>query len=118
MAYVEGFVVAVPAARLTKYRRLARQAAQIFVDHGALSYLESVGEDVTAGKTNSFPRALKLRGEEVIVFGSVKYRSRKHRDSVMKKVMADERMQKLTASDMPFDPSRMIHGGFKTIVDV
>ncbi len=113
MAYVDGFVIPVPQARLADYRRLARKAGRIWLEHGALEYVECVADDVKPGKHTSFPQAVKLKPGEVVVFSWIRYRSRAHRDRVNARVMADPRLQRMAASDMPFDGKRMFFGGFK-----
>ena len=115
--YVDGFVVPVPTAKLAAYRRLARKAGKIWMEHGALEYRECVADDVKPGKVTSFPQSVKLKDDETVVFSWIVYRSRKHRDSVNSKVMADPRLPK-DPKDMPFDGKRMFWGGFKSIVEL
>lgn len=117
MAYVDGFVLAIPETRVADYRKLARKAGKIWLEHGALEYVECIADDVSAGKTTSFPRAVKPQDGEVVAFSWIVYRSRADRDAVLKKVMADPRLPKDMAQ-MPFDTKRMIYGGFKTIVEM
>ena len=69
------------------------------------------------GKWTSFPRSVKLKTGETVVFSWVTYKSRKHRDAVLKKVMKDSRLAAMmNPENMPFDGKRMIYGGFDTIV--
>lgn len=117
MPYVDGFVVPVPKAKLGDYRRLARKAGKLWREHGALSYVECVGDDVPVGKLTSFTRAVKLKEGEVVVFSWITYRSRAHRDAVNGAVMADPRL-KHDPKTMPFDAKRMIFGGFRTMMDL
>jgi uncharacterized protein YbaA (DUF1428 family) len=116
MSYVDGFVVAVPQARLDDYRRLARKAGKIWMEYGALEYRECVADDVEKGKLTSFPRSVKLKDDEVVVFAYIVYKSRAQRDKINKQVMADPRLAGMDMKDMPFDGKRMIWGGFKTLV--
>ncbi len=115
--YVDGFVVPVPKNKVAAYRALARKAGKIWREHGALAYVECVADDVKPGKVTSFPKSVKLKAGETVVFAWIVYRSRRHRDQVLKKVMADPRMD-MPPSDMPFDGKRMFRGGFKTIVEL
>ncbi len=117
MPYVDGFVVAVPMNKLADYKKLARRAGKVWREHGALAFVECLGDDVPFGKLTSFPRAVKAKDGETVVFAWIIYKSRAHRDAVNKKVMADPRM-KMDPSKMPFDGKRMIYGGFKTILDL
>jgi uncharacterized protein YbaA (DUF1428 family) len=119
MAYVDGFVVPVPKKKLQAYRAMARKAGKVWREHGALSYCESVADDVKWGKHTSFPRSVKLKGGEVVWFSWIVYKSRKHRDQVMAKVMKDKRLAPMMdPKGMPFDGKRLIHGGFKIVVDL
>jgi uncharacterized protein YbaA (DUF1428 family) len=116
MNYVDGFVVPVPKKNLPAYRRMAQKGAKIWKEHGALDYHECVGDDVKPGKHTSFPQSVKLKADETVVFAWIVYKSRAHRDRVMKKVMADPRLAGMSAATMPFDGKRMFWGGFKEIV--
>ncbi len=118
MNYVDGFVVPVPTKKIAGYKALAKLAAKVWRDHGALQYIEAIAGDAPVGKLTSFPRSVKLKKTETVFFSYIVYKSRKHRDAVMKKVMADPRLQKMAdpKTVMPFDPKRMIFGGFKIVV--
>lgn len=116
MSYVDGYVLPVPQDKLAAYRRLARMAAKVWKEHGALEYVESVADDVKPGKHTSFPQAVKLKPGEVVVFAYVVFKSRAHRDKVNKAVMSDPRLAGMDAKNMPFDGKRMIWGGFKPLV--
>ena len=117
MSYVDGFVIPVPKKKLAAYRKLATLASKVWRDHGALQYFECVADDVKKGKWTSFPRSVKLKPSETVVFSFIVYKSRKHRDQVNKKVMTDPRLKNMMGmSKMPFDGKRMIYGGFKTFV--
>ena len=115
--YIDGFIVPVPKKNLAAYRKMARLAGKVWREHGALQYIEAVADDVPKGKITSFPQAVKLKAGEVVVFSYAIYKSRKDRDKVMKKVMADPRM-KAPPDKMPFDGKRMFWGGFKPIVEM
>ena len=119
MPYVDGFVVPVPKKNLDAYRSLSKKAGKVWRDHGALEYREFVAEDVKVGKWTSFPRSVKLKPGETVVFSWIVYKSRAHRDRVNKKVMKDPRLEKMmnNPKEMPFDAKRMIYGGFKSLVD-
>lgn len=116
MAYVDGFIVAVPKKNLDAYRKMAKLAAKVWREHGATDYKECVADDVSMGKITSFPRSVKQKPDETVIFAWIGYKSRAHRDRVLKKVMADPRL-KMDTKTMPFDGKRMIYGGFKVFVD-
>ena len=118
MSYVDGFVVPVPKKKLAAYRKMALKASKVWRDHGALEVCECVADDVKVGKWTSFPRSVKLKRGETVVFSYIVYKSRKQRDAVMAKVMKDKRLgTMMDGKRMPFDGKRMIYGGFKTIVE-
>ena len=116
MSYVDGFVAAVPTANRETYRKHAQDAAAVFKEHGALTVVECWGDDVPDGEVTSFPMAVKRKDDETVVFAWITWPSRAVRDNGMKKVMADSRMQP-DANPMPFDGSRLIYGGFETILE-
>ncbi|TIP12059.1 MAG: DUF1428 family protein, partial [Mesorhizobium sp.] len=89
----------------------------VWKEHGALAYVECIGDDVPYGELTSFPRAVQAKDDEVVIFAWVVYESRQSRDAVMAKVMADERL-KMDWSTMPFDGKRMIFGGFQPFIEV
>jgi uncharacterized protein YbaA (DUF1428 family) len=111
-SYVDGFVMPVPVRNRAAYIRMARLGRKVWLDHGALEYHECVADDVKPGKTTSFPQSVKLRKGEEVWFSWIVYKSRRHRDAVMKKAMSDPRMAAFGPKDMPFDGKRMFWGGF------
>jgi uncharacterized protein YbaA (DUF1428 family) len=115
MAYIDGFVVPVPKANLSRYREWAQLAEKVWREHGAIDYKEWVADDVKSGEVTSFPQAVQLKDDEVVVFAWATYESRKARDEIMEKVMKDPRM-KSDPKEWPFDGKRMIFGGFALLV--
>jgi uncharacterized protein YbaA (DUF1428 family) len=117
--YVDGFVVPVPKKKVEEYRQLAKKASKVWRDYGAVDYRECVADDVKPGKWTSFPQSVKLKPNETVVFSWITYKSRKHRDRVNAKVMKDPRITAMMAGkNPPFDPKRMIYGGFTTLVEL
>lgn len=115
--YVDGFLMAVPTGKVDAYKKMARKAGKIWKEYGALDYVECIADDVRPGKHTSFPQAVKLKRGEVVFFSWITYRSRRHRDSVNKQVMADPRIAAMgPPNPMPFDTQRMMWGGFKAVV--
>jgi uncharacterized protein YbaA (DUF1428 family) len=116
--YVDGFVLPVPKRNLDAYRRMARKAGKIWREHGALEFRECVADDVKMGEVTSFPRSVKLKRGETVVFSWIVFRSRTHRDRVNAKVIEDPRLaDMMDPKAMPFDGKRMIYGGFNVVVD-
>jgi len=119
MSYVDGFVVPVPKTKLAAYRKMARTSGKIWREHGALAYVECVGDDVKPGKVTSFPQSVKLKAGEVVVFSWIVYPSKAVRNRINKAVMADPRLANMMdPKKMPFDGKRMFWGGFKTMIEM
>ena len=116
--YVDGFVLPLPKRNIDAYRRQARKAGKIWIEHGALEFREFVADDVPVGKLTSFPRSVKVKRGETVVFSWIVFKSRAHRDRVNAKAMKDPRLAGMDANAMPFDAKRMIYGGFKPIVEL
>jgi len=117
--YVDGFVVPVPIDKIDAYRAMAEAAGKIWLEHGALQFVETLADDVKPGKVTSFPQSVQLKDGETVVFSYIVYASREERDRVNAKVMEDTRLKTMMESgDMPFDPQRMFFGGFTTIVEL
>lgn len=116
MSYVDGFVIPVPKMNLKKYWPMAKLGKKTWMKYGALDYKECVGNDLKSKWGMPFPKLMKLKPEETVVFSFIVFKSKAHRDSVNKKVM--KVMHEQCASlDMPFDAKRMVYGGFKTVVE-
>jgi uncharacterized protein YbaA (DUF1428 family) len=116
MTYVDGFVLPVPKKNLAAYRKMANKGGKTWMKHGALSYFEAVADDVKPGKSTSFPQSVKLKEGETVILAWATYKSRKHRDQVMAKVMKDPAMSNYDLKTLPFDGKRMFWGGFKQLV--
>lgn len=115
--YVDGFVVPLARKNIAAYKKIARLAGKIWREHGALEYHECVGEDLKVAMGTGFPEGLKLKRGETVVFAWITYKSRTHRDKVNAKVMADPRIaEMMPEKNMPFDPKRILWGGFETLV--
>ncbi len=117
--YVDGFVLPVPKKKLAAYWRMAQKASRIWKEYGALDYKECAGDDLNVKMGLPFPRGIKSKAGETIVFSYILYKSRAHRDSVCAKLMKDPRIAAMCdPKNMPFDVKRMLYGGFKVIVSV
>jgi uncharacterized protein YbaA (DUF1428 family) len=116
--YVDGFVLPVPRKNLAVYRRMAAQAGKVWRRHGALEYVECVGDDLKIKGMYSFLKQAKAKPGETVFFSWIAYRSRAHRDQVLERVMSDPTMRSMMGKKpMPFDMKRMAYGGFKALVD-
>jgi uncharacterized protein YbaA (DUF1428 family) len=121
MQYVDGFVIPVSRRQLANYRRIAQKAGKIWKEHGALAYVEAVGDDLKPkGIVATFPKNARAKAGETVIFSFILYKSRAHRDRVNAKVMKDPRMNLMIEENkaMPFEMKRMVYGGFKSIVDL
>ena len=118
MTYVDGFLLPIKKKNLKAYRSMAAKGGKLWMKHGALQFLENVGDDLDVKMGLPFPPAVKAKKDEMVVFSFIVYKSRAHRDKVNAKVMADPAMPAMMKLAMPFDPSRMFYGGFKTLVEL
>ena len=123
MRYVDGFVIAIPTKNLKAYKKMAKEGGKAWMKHGALEYMECVGDDLNSVAEWGglpFPKMAQTKKGETVVFSFIVYKSRKHRDAVNKKVMKE--MEKMypdhEKTPMPFQMNRMASGGFKAIVDL
>lgn len=117
MAYIDGFVIAVPTANKDKFVEHARSFDPLFIEYGAIRVVEGWGDDVPDGKQTDFRRAVQGKADEAIVFSWVEWPDKATRHAAMKKMMEDPRMVPKT-NPMPFDGARMIFGGFEQVVEL
>lgn len=115
--YVDGYVLPLPKKNVEAYRKIAQDAAAVFLDHGALEVVECVGDDVKPGKETSFPQSVKLQDDETVVFSWIIWPSKEARDQGNEKAMKDPRFANMDIKSMPFDGMRMFWGGFDMIVE-
>jgi uncharacterized protein YbaA (DUF1428 family) len=117
--YVDGFVLPLPKQNIEAYRKVSEAMGKVWREHGALEYIECIGDDVKPGKVTSFPQAVKLEGDETVIFSWITYTSREHRDQVNAAAMKDPRMAgMMDPKKMPFDGKRMFMGGFEVLVEI
>jgi uncharacterized protein YbaA (DUF1428 family) len=117
--YADGFVIPIKRTKIAAYRRMAAKAAAVWRDHGALDYKECVGDDLSPQFGLSFPRGIKAKAGETVLFSWITYKSRRHRDQVNAKVMKDPRLAEMCdPKNSPFDVKRMLYGGFKVLVSI
>ena len=118
MSYVDGFVIPLPKKNVEAYRKIARKAGKIWREYGALEYRECVGDDLNVQMIKAtFPKLVKLKPGETVVFSWIRYKSRSQRDRINAKIMKDPRIAAM-GTEMPFDGNRMSYGGFRTIVEL
>ena len=116
MHYVDGFVIPIPKKNLKAYVRMAKAGKEMWMKHGAIDYKECVGEDLESKWGTPFPRMMKLKPGETVIFSWIVFKSRAHRDRVNAKVIKE--LEMISPKDMPFDMKRMVYGGFKVLVDI
>ncbi len=115
--YVDGFVIPVPKKNIAAYRRMAAKAAKIWHEFGALDYKECVGDDLNNKMALPFPKGIRTKAGETVVFSWIVYKSKAHRDRVNARIMKDPRIVAMCGEQgMPFDCKRMLYGGFKVMV--
>ena len=117
--YIDGFVLPIKRDQIERYQKIAEGAGKIWMEHGALAYVECVGDDLQIEEMMPFPVMANASPDETVIFSWIVFKSREHRDQVNEAVMADPRMEALMPEEPdPFDYRRMAYGGFKTLVDL
>jgi uncharacterized protein YbaA (DUF1428 family) len=119
MAYIDGFVIAVPTANKEKFIQHANEADGLFMELGATRILECWGDDVPEGKNTDFYRAVQAKEDEAVLFSWIEWPDKATRDAAFAKMddlmKTDPRMNP-EKNPMPFDGKRMIYGGFAPVV--
>lgn len=115
MSYIDGFVIAVPAAKREEFITHANTFDPIFLEVGATRVVECWGDDVPEGKLTDFRRAVQAKADETVVFSWIEWPDKATRDAGMQKIMEDPRFSPEN-TPMPFDGKRMIYGGFAPVV--
>lgn len=116
--YADGFLVPIQTKKLAAYQKVASKTAKLWKEYGAIDYKECVGDDLKNQGVASFLTQMKAKKGETIIFAWITYRSKKHRDSVNKKIITDPRLDAMVANTGPlFDSKRMVYGGFNIMVD-
>lgn len=123
MKYIDGFVIPLKKSNLAAYKKMAQWGKKVWMKHGALDYVETIGEDlkVKPGNGQGFVKLAGLKKDETVVFSYIVFKSKAHRDAVNKKVMAEMESpgNKEAAKNMvmPWDMKRFAYGGFQSIVE-
>ena len=123
MKYIDGFVIPLKKSNVKAYKKMAEWGKKSWMKHGAVDYVEAVGNDLKMkkGMGSSFGKLASLKSDETVVFSYIVFKSKKHRDEVNKKVMAEmnspENTKKYASMPMPFDMKRFAYGGFQSIVE-
>ena len=116
--YVDLYLLPLPKKNIAAYRRMAQKFGRIAREHGALDYREFLGDDLFPKGLVSFTRQVKLGSGEILTAAIVGYRSRAHRDQVIKKIFSDSRLAAMMKTKPLFDMKKMVYGGFATFVNV
>ena len=112
MPYITGFLTPVKTADKARYIASAEKAWPLFKNYGCLEQVETWGEDIPPGKVTGFDLAVKLEADEAVVFSWLKWPDRATADSCWEKMQSDPAFADM---DMPFDPKRMMWGGFAPV---
>ncbi len=116
--YADVYLLPIPEENLPAYKKLATAAGKLFMKHGALRYREYVASDLEVQDVVPFPKRIKLKEGETLVYASVEFKSEAHRNKVMKTLFADPELSAMSSGKPPFDYKRMVYGGFKILVDL
>lgn len=117
--YVDGFVLSIPKKNRAAYKKIAREAAELWMKFGALEYRECRAEDVEeCPGLMPFPKMAKTKPDEEVWFSFIVYRSKKDRTRINKLVVeAFDKKYEGKMMPMPFDMKRMAMGGFSVEVE-
>ena len=116
--YTVVYLLPIAEENLAAYKKIAGAAAKVFIKHGALRYREYVASDLDAEGVTPFPKRIKLKEGETLVYAAVEFNSEAHRNKAMKVIMADPELGAGMGDKPLFDYKRMVYGGFKILVDV
>ncbi len=118
--YTDVYLLPILEENVPEYKKVATAAGKIFIRHGALKYREYAASDLNAEYVTPFPKMIKLKPGETIIYAAVEFKSEAHRNKVMKAIFADPAMEAIMPKDKkpPFDYKRMVYGGFKVLVDL
>lgn len=116
--YVDVYLLPIPEANIPAYKKLATAAGKVFIKNGALRYREYVGSDLDVQSVVPFPKKIKLKEGETLIYAAVEFKSEAHRNKTMKAIMADPELQATMPTEELFDYKRMVYGGFKILVDL
>jgi uncharacterized protein YbaA (DUF1428 family) len=116
--YVDGFLLPIAVENIEKYREIAQAAGEIWKEHGALEYIEAVGNDLDIEKMVSFKKSADAQDGETVIFAFIVFESKEERDRINALVMADKRLEEVCSPDgKTFDYTRMSYGGFQVLVE-
>ncbi len=116
--YADVYLLPIPEENLPAYKKMATIAGKLFIKHGALKYREYVASDLEVEEVVPFPKRIKLKPGETLVYAAVEFKSESHRNKAMKAIMKDPDLQAMMPESPPFDYKRMVYGGFKILVDL
>src|SRR5689334_10202927 len=116
MPYVDGFLITVPIKKLKLYRKMASLGKKIWMHHGALEYFECVDDDHQPPFGTPVPNQRRRKPGETVVFSSLLFQSKAHRNQVDAAVMQGPRIKPPAPKRMPFDMNHMCYPGFKVLV--
>ncbi|MEM7479471.1 MAG: DUF1428 domain-containing protein [Planctomycetota bacterium] len=119
--YIDGFTFPIPSDRIAEYRKVATAVAEIYREHGALEYVEFIGDDMLREGPRSFPEMVGASEKDSVVFGWISYESRAARDMVNERIESDPRLAELVAPLMDpsspiFNPAQMAFAGFQAFI--
>ena len=78
--YADGLLMPVPHANRDAYIAVARDAAALFHEHGAIRLVEAWGSDIPDGTVTDYKRAVQATAEENTVFSWIEWPSKEARD--------------------------------------
>lgn len=115
--YVDGFVLAIKKNELAAYKKMAKEACQVWKKFGAIDYKECLADDMTPKQVKlPFTKLIGAKPDEVVFFSYIVYKSKAERNKINKQVMAYFD-QKYKDQKMPVTMRRFSYGGFTTVIE-
>ena len=117
--YVDGFVIPIAKDKVEQYREMAQKAGEVWKEHGALEFYETVGDDLEIKDMLSFKTIAGTSEDESVIFSWIVNKSKDQRDKINAAVMEALRIKEDIESNKDvFDLKRLAYGGLKTLVTI
>lgn len=115
--YIDICIMPIPKRKVAQYAKGTRRIGKMLLEHGALASRDYVADDKNATK-DSFPKSIKVKKGEVLIYAVAEFKSKAHREQVFKKMFKDPRMADFDTGTPFVDHKRSIVGGFSSLVEL
>lgn len=115
--YLDICIQPIPKKHVAQYTKMTRVIGKLLLKHGALASRDYVSDDENAMKL-SFPKKIKLKTGEVLIFAEAEFKSKAHREKVFKAMAKDQAFAGMSMEPSFMDNKRAVVGGFSLLVAV